>query len=160
MNKLRFLLVFALLYGFWILLSGFFTPFLLTAGFFCSLGVAMLCQRLGLLDAEDRGLRWNLKPLGFLVWLIVEIVKSSWLVTRIILHPALPISPTLVRFRPSQTSALGLVVHANSITLTPGTYTIEASATEFLVHGLTSSGADNDVDSETDRRVCALEWVV
>ena len=157
MMKLRVLLVFALLYGFWILLSGFFTPFLLTAGFFCALGVTLFCHRLGLLNADDQGLRWNLQTLGYLIWLIAEIIKSSWQVTRIILHPALPISPTLVRFRPSQTTALGLVVHANSITLTPGTYTIEASATEFLVHGLTTTGADGDVDSETDRRVRALE---
>jgi len=158
MKTLRVLLVLALLYGFWILLSGFFTPFLLAAGFFCSLGVTLLCLRLGLLDSEDRGLRWNLKPIGYLIWLIVEMIKSSWQVTRIILHPALPISPSLVRFRPSQTTALGLVVHAHSITLTPGTYTVEASADEFLVHGLTSSGADGDVDSETDRRVRALEF--
>lgn len=157
MKKLRILLIFLLLHGFWILLSGFFTPFLLTAGFLCSLGVTLLCLRLGLLESEDQGLRWNMKPVGYLIWLIFEIIKSSWQVARIILHPALPISPSLVRFRPSQTTALGLVVHANSITLTPGTYTVKASANEFLVHGLTSSIAEGDVDSETDRRVRALE---
>ena len=77
--------------------------------------------------------------------------------TRVILDPRLPISPTLVRFKPSQRSDLGLVIHANSITLTPGTLTIEASAGEFLVHGLTREGAEGCIDSEMDRRATAFE---
>ena len=69
----------------------------------------------------------------------------------------LPISPTMVRFRPSQRTVGGLVVHANSITLTPGTITVEAGRDEFLVHGLTRAGAQGCIDSEMDRRVSALE---
>ena len=76
---------------------------------------------------------------------------------RIVLHPRLPISPTLARFRPSQTSAVGLVTHANSITLTPGTVTIEASHDEFLVHALTRAGAAGLAGSEMDRRVRRFE---
>ncbi len=71
------------------------------------------------------------------VWLLKEIIKSAWDVSKIIVHPKLPISPTLVRFKPSQRTDVGLVIHANSITLTPGTITIEATSEEFLVHGLT-----------------------
>jgi multicomponent Na+:H+ antiporter subunit E len=78
-------------------------------------------------------------------------------VSRIILHPKLPISPTLVRFRPSQKTEVGLVIHAQSITLTPGTITIEAGPNEFLVHGLTRGGAQAVVDSEMDRRATACE---
>jgi multicomponent Na+:H+ antiporter subunit E len=78
-------------------------------------------------------------------------------VTRIILAPRLPISPTLARFKPSQKSAVGLVTHANSITLTPGTITIEAGRDEFLVHALTRAGAAALAGSEMDRRVTVLE---
>ena len=77
--------------------------------------------------------------------------------TRIILDPRLPISPTLVRFRPSQRSTVALATHANSITLTPGTITVEAGHDEFLVHALTRAGAGSVVDSEMDRRVSRLE---
>jgi len=52
-------------------------------------------------------------------WLMKEIAKSAWNVTRIILDPRLPVSPVLVRFKPSQKSQVGLTTHANSITLTP-----------------------------------------
>ena len=69
----------------------------------------------------------------------------------------LPIEPQLVRFKPSQKTDVGLTVHANSITLTPGTITIEAGRDEFLVHALTREGAASLEGSEMDRRVAALE---
>jgi len=82
---------------------------------------------------------------------------SGWQVTRIILAPRLPVSPVLVRFRPSQKSTAGLVTHANSITLTPGTITVEADHDSFLVHALTRAGAEGLAGSEMDRRVTRLE---
>jgi multicomponent Na+:H+ antiporter subunit E len=78
-------------------------------------------------------------------------------VSRIIVDPRLPISPTMVRFRPTQKTNVGLVVHANSITLTPGTITVEAAPGEFLVHGLTRSSAEGTIDSDMDRRVSRCE---
>ena len=77
--------------------------------------------------------------------------------TRIILDPRLPISPALVRFRPSQKSEVGLATHANSITLTPGTITVEANGDEFLVHALTAAAGAGVIDSEMDRRVSQVE---
>jgi multicomponent Na+:H+ antiporter subunit E len=91
------------------------------------------------------------------LWLLKEIAKSAWSVSRIIVDPKLPISPTLVRFKPTQMTDVGLVIHAQSITLTPGTITIEAQPNEFLVHGLTRDGAHGCIDSEMDRRVSACE---
>jgi multicomponent Na+:H+ antiporter subunit E len=78
-------------------------------------------------------------------------------VSKLIVHPRLPISPTMVRFKPTQRSHVGLVIHANSITLTPGTITIEASPHEFLVHGITRESAQAVIDSEMDRRVTRAE---
>ncbi|MFN0300309.1 MAG: Na+/H+ antiporter subunit E [Burkholderiales bacterium] len=52
---------------------------------------------------------------------------------------------------------MGLVVHANSITLTPGTLTVDIAEGEFLVHALTREGASGLADSEMDRRVTRLE---
>jgi len=77
------------------------------------------------------------RALRYTGWLIWEIVKSAWVVSKIILHPRLPISPTMVRFKPTQRTVVGLVTHANSITLTPGTITMQAEPDEFLVHSLT-----------------------
>jgi multicomponent Na+:H+ antiporter subunit E len=145
------------LFIFWLLLSGIYTPFLVLAGLGASIAVGVLAWRMDLADREGHPVHLTAAALAYWPWLVKEIVKSGWQVSRIILHPRLPISPALVRFQPSQKSAVGLVTHANSITLTPGTITVEADHQEFLVHALTSAAAAGVVDSEMDRRVSRLE---
>lgn len=147
----------AILFGFWLLLSGFFTPFLVAAGLGCAIAVVLLARRMRMLDDEMLPLSLWRALFVYWPWLVKEIVKSGWAVTRIVVDPRLPISPTMLRFRPSQRSPLGLVTHANSITLTPGTITVEAGPDEFLVHAITRDGAQGCVGSEMDRRVRALE---
>ncbi|MCX7273839.1 MAG: Na+/H+ antiporter subunit E [Burkholderiales bacterium] len=149
--------LFVILCLFWLLLSGFFTLFLMSAGAGCALAVVWFARRMGVVDPEGHPIQVGWPVLLYWPWLLREIVKSAWDVSRIILDPALPISPTLVRFKPSQRSDLGLVIHANSITLTPGTIAIEVGPDEFLVHGLTRGGAEGVIDSDMDRRVTACE---
>ena len=145
------------LFAFWLLLSGIYTPFLVLAGLGASLAVCVLAFRMEVVDREGHPVHLALAALAYWPWLAREIVRSSWQVSRIIVDPKLPISPALVRFRPSQKSAVGIVIHANSITLTPGTITVEADQDEFLVHALTAEGAAGLPASEMDRRVCHLE---
>lgn len=143
---------------FWLLLSGIYTPFLVSAGVFSSLAIALLSMRMGLADDEAHpiNLAWG-AVFSYWPWLISEIIKSSWDVAKRIVNPGLPISPTLVEFAPSQKTAVGLVTHANSITLTPGTIAIEVEPGRFLVHALTAEGAAGLAGSEMDRRCTALE---
>jgi multicomponent Na+:H+ antiporter subunit E len=144
---------------FWLLLSGMFAPFLIAAGIGCALGVTLIARRMRLIDSEGHPIHLCLRAfVWYWPWLLKEIARSAWQVARIVLHPRLPISPTIVRFKPSQQSALGLVIHANSITLTPGTMCIEAPREEFLIHALTAEGAAGTcAGSEMDRRVAKLE---
>jgi len=145
------------LFVFWLLLSGIYEPFLMAAGAFSSLLVVWIARRMELVDAEGHPAHLGLAALGYWPWLFREIVVSALAVTRIILDPKLPISPTLVRFRPRQTTTVGLVTHANSITLTPGTISMEVAPGEFLVHALTREGAQAAADGEMDRRVERFE---
>ncbi|UCU92396.1 Na+/H+ antiporter subunit E [Hydrogenophaga taeniospiralis] len=149
--------LFLTLYAFWLLLSGFFTPFLLAAGASSALAVVWFARRMDVVDHEGHPIQLGARALVYWIWLFKEITKSAWDVSKIILNPKLPISPTMVRFKPSQRTDVGLVLHANSITLTPGTITIEALPNEFLVHGLTRNGAEGTIDSDMDRRVSACE---
>jgi multicomponent Na+:H+ antiporter subunit E len=134
-----------------------FTPFLLAAGAGSAIAIALLSRRMEIADREGVPLHLTAAALSYWPWLAKEILKSGWQVARIILDPKLPVSPALARFRPGQRTTLGLVTHANSITLTPGTVTVEAGRDEFLVHALTQEGADGLAGSEMDRRVCRFE---
>lgn len=148
------------LFVFWVVLSGFFTAYLLAAGAGVALAVAWLTRRMAVADREGHPIHFVRAVLGYWPWLVREIIKSGLTVTRIVLHPRLPISPTLVRFKPAQHTSTGLATHANSITLTPGTITVAAEDGEFLVHALTGEGARGCVDSEMDRRIRRLEETV
>ena len=150
-------ILFVLFYAFWILLSGFFTPFLLGAGAAVSLAVVWFAHRMEVADREGHPAHLGLSALGYWPWLVKEILKSAIDVSRVVLDPRLPASPTVVRFRPRQKTVVGLVTHANSITLTPGTLSVEVSPERFVVHGLTRAGAQGAVDSAMDRRVARFE---
>jgi multicomponent Na+:H+ antiporter subunit E len=145
------------LFVFWLLLSGIYTAFLVLAGLGAAVAVAAIAWRMEVADREGHPVHLTRGALLYWPWLIGEIAVSGWRVSRIILDPRLPISPALVRFRPAQRSAVGLVTHANSITLTPGTITVEADHREFLVHALTAAAAAGLAGSEMDRRVSRLE---
>lgn len=144
---------------FWLLLSGLYTPFLIAAGAGCSAFAVWLAHRMNVIDDEGHPVQLALRALtSYWPWLVKEIVKSAWDVSLVILRPSLSVQPSFVRFRPSQQTDIGLVIHANSITLTPGTICVEANADEFLVHALTaSSAAGVGAGSEMDQRVCWFE---
>jgi len=145
------------LFVFWVLLSGYFTPFLLTAGAVSAIAVIAFARRLELVDPEGHPVDYSFSMMRYMPWLFVEIVKSAWDVVKIIVHPRLPISPLFVRVKPSQVSAIGRVAYANSITLTPGTITVVAGREEFLVHAITKAGAEGLAQGEMDRRVTRFE---
>lgn len=150
-------ILFALFYAFWILMSGYLTPFLLGAGAASSLAVAWLAHRMDVADREGHPVHLGWSAVTYWPWLLREILKSALDVSKVILDPRLPATPTVVRFKPRQRTVVGLVTHANSITLTPGTLSVEVGPERFVVHGLTRDSASAAVDSEMDRRVERFE---
>jgi len=145
------------LYAFWIVLSGHYTVLTVTAGFFSVLGTMALARRMDLIDEEGHPIHLLFRALVYWPWLVVEIAKSALDVTRIVLHPKLPISPTLIRVKASQDTAAGITTYANSITLTPGTITARVSGNEFLVHAITRASAKDLASGAIDDRVKKLE---
>ena len=111
---------------------------------------------MGIDDSEGAPLL-GLRPLGYAGWLAVEIVKSNIDVASRILNPGLPIQPQVIRVRSTQKTDLGRVIFANSITLTPGTVSMEIRGDEIIVHALSTDAADFDASGEMNRRVTALE---
>jgi multicomponent Na+:H+ antiporter subunit E len=157
-TRLRFVSSLLFLFAFWLLLSGHYVPFLIGAGFACALLVVLFARRMDLVDHEGHPV--HLAPRALVTywpWLIKEMAKSAWSVSRIILDPKLPISPTLIKVKATQKTEVGRTTFANSITLTPGTISLEVGREEILVHALTRAGAQDLAGGEMDRRVTEFE---
>ena len=144
--------------GLWLMLSGIYKPMLVAFGILSVALVMLIVRRMDHIDGDH--VRFSIKPVKFLlylIWLLVEIAKSNWLVTRVILARIMPIRQNLFEVPYTQKSDLGQVIFANSITLTPGTLTIETEAGDFLVHSLSYSPTDIDGLADMDRRVSEIE---
>jgi multicomponent Na+:H+ antiporter subunit E len=146
------------LFGLWLLLSGLYTPLLLTLGALSSVFVAWIAQRMGLLTPEP-GSAWlrPLRCLAYMPWLAWQVVKANVDVALRILVPSKGIRPRVFRVPSTQASDLARTVYANSITLTPGTISIDVGADEITVHALSRQGAEDLASGEMGERVSALE---
>lgn len=156
---MRLLALFVVLFAYWLLLSGHFDTWFVASGAVLVAGVIMFSAAKGITDHE--GFPIGLVPRGLIYWpwLLWQIGLSGLRVTRLILDPRLPISPTLVRVDALEKTPVGLVTYANSITLTPGTISIEASERKncIWVHAIEKSGADGFADDEMNRKVAWFE---
>ena len=140
----------------WLLWSGMFKPLLLSLGAFSCVLVLYLARRMHLFEHDVLSLRFTGRLLRFWAWLGREIVRSSLEVTRTVLSPRLPISPTVAEFDSRCDHPVDRTILGNSITLTPGTLTLRIDGAHFVVHALTEDGAREIAGGEMDRRVSAL----
>jgi multicomponent Na+:H+ antiporter subunit E len=144
----------------WLLLSGYFSAVLLLAlGALSSVLVTLIARRMARLSPEPAPMPWrpNAQRVLYWPWLFREVVKANWTVTKIILDPRLPISPTLIHMKLAQRTEAGQVIYANSITLTPGTVTTSLRGGMIQVHALTREAAQDLQAGEMSRRVLELE---
>ena len=147
------------LFAIWLLLSGHYTPLLLVLGLVSILLVVLLALRADLIDHEMQPVLLKPSVLLYWVWLGREIIKSNIDVSRRILDPRMPISPNIFTIRVAQKTDLGRVTYANSITLVPGTVTMDVDGDVFTVHALTREAAEDLKRGEMDRRVCSVEGI-
>jgi multicomponent Na+:H+ antiporter subunit E len=89
-------------------------------------------------------------------WLLKEVALANVSIARLILDPRLPIDPVVVRFESRLESSLAQVLLGNSITLTPGTFTIDVRDGIFTVHVLTAEGASGTALGAMRGRVAAV----
>lgn len=142
----------------WLVLSGHFTGLLLSLGVLCVAFCVLIAARMEVFDSEVHPAQFHLLPcLMYLAWLAREVVLSAVDVSKRVLDPQLPISPGAITLPVSQRTVLGRVVYANSITLTPGTVSIDLGEDFVRVHALTQAGAQALIEGEMNRRVAALE---
>lgn len=151
-----YLLLTVLLIAAWVLWSGMFKPLLLGLGAFSCALAGYIAVRMGYFESRVFALRFNLRVFTFWGWLLKEIVLSSLQVARIVLARKLQVSTQVVSIDASQLTPVDQAILGNSITLTPGTLTLDASDGRLLVHALTAEGAQALRDGEMLRRVAAI----
>ena len=154
----RIIILAIALAGLWLLLSGYFDKPLLLGFGAASVALSVwLAVRAGVLDGE--GVPEGLMPGVFIYWfwLFVEIGKANFIVARQALAIEPKLSPKLMKITPPPLSNAGLATFANSITLTPGTVTVDLEPGYMIVHALTEELADEAAINDMGRRVAALE---
>ena len=146
------------LFSLWLLLSGIYTPMITGLGFASVLLVVFIIQRM---DAQgDDKVELRLSPIRlarYMAWLMVEIARANWAVTKIILSRNMDIKQHLFSVPYTQKTDLAQVIFANSITLTPGTITVETEDGHFLVHAVSYSPDDPAAIADMDARVTTCE---
>ena len=143
-------LVFVVCVGFWLVLSGHYTPLYIGLGVVAAAFVAWLNRQDEIVSDVVRALPGLAR---YTPWLLWQIVQSNLQVTRLVLDPRLPIDPVVVRIRTAMRGDLAVATFANSITLTPGTVTVDIDGDELVVHALTPESAAGAAGGEMARRV-------
>jgi multicomponent Na+:H+ antiporter subunit E len=124
----------------WFALSGETAPLFLVLAAASFIATLWLCARLGIIDRDASPYHRFHLLIAYAGWLMIEIVKANVVVIRAILSPRSAISPAIVKVKPEGQSDLARSLFANSITLTPGTVTIDTDG-DFLVHCLQEDNA-------------------
>lgn len=137
----------------WFLLSGYTKPLLLSLGLASVALTVSLALRMEVLDHESHPMEITSGLLIYWLWLIGQIVKSNLSVARHILSPTLKISPQLVHVPTGQRSDIGRAIYANSITLTPGTVSLDVGEDAVEVHALTREDARSLESGDMSSRV-------
>lgn len=150
MKRLKaFVLTFLFLLLVWLALSWPFSVQELIVGSIFALIVALLPLRwTAAFEAVRVGPRALLGMGRYLISFLVELFKSNMDVAFRVLNPRLPIRPGIVRVRTRLTSPLSRLLLANSITLTPGTITVDTAGEDFYIHWISVRPGDEDAATE------------
>jgi multicomponent Na+:H+ antiporter subunit E len=152
----RILTLLLVLIAAWVLWSGYLKPLLLGLGALSCVLTIWVVRRMGYFDEDTFVFHYDWRLLGFWAWLGREVVVSSIEVARIVLRPGMAVKPKIVEIDGSGLGPVDLALLGNSITLTPGTLTLDVYEGRLLVHALTPDGAAALQEGEMRRRVAAL----
>jgi multicomponent Na+:H+ antiporter subunit E len=149
---------FIIMFGFWLVFSGIFDAYHMTLGAICSALVALVSHDLLFKDisgGEKLKQAWRL--ILYLPWLIYQVILANLHVVRMVLQPS-KIHPQIIEIDAKLKSEISKVTFANSITLTPGTITMDIDGNKFYVHALSQKVADDLLTGEMEDRVAHVYY--
>jgi len=148
------LLAFILLFLFWLLLSGHYDLFHVSIGIFCCMLISYTSSDFLFLHigADDTHLILPRLTM-YLPWLFYQIMLSNLHLVKLVFSPISRLNPRIIPYQTKLTNGLALVTFANSITLTPGTITIELEENTFYVHAIDSKAANDLLTGDMENHI-------
>ncbi|MDP2400648.1 MAG: Na+/H+ antiporter subunit E [Actinomycetota bacterium] len=143
---LSFTLLFTTLFLFWVWLNNSLAGDVVIVGLMASLIIAWMFRD-GLSAFSDlhptpRAIAYSAM---YIFFFFKELVKSNLSLAAIVLTPGLPLTPGIVKVRTRLKSRMGRMLLANSISLTPGTLTVEMTGEWLYIHCVTVNSTDTDL---------------
>jgi len=151
--------MFICFFALWVVLNGRWTTEIGVFGLvFASLAYGFTWKYMGYSPQVDFALFMRIpSAVRYGVNLVVEISKANLVVCKMILKPDFVPEPQLVQFDVDIKKNRHLVALANSITLTPGTITVDLHDSHFTVHALDASLVDGLDDGGFVQRLMEME---
>ena len=151
--------MFFFLFALWLLLNGQWTTEIAVTGLVISVLLYLfICKFMDYSPKRD----WEFfrripRMTAYIIYLIGEVFKSAWQTIVLIWSPKQIVEPEITSFRSMLKTGWGKVILANSITLTPGTITVDVRDDLMLVHCIDKSYGEGLEDSEMEHRVAHVE---
>ena len=136
----------------WLLGTESFDGLHMGMGILAAFGVAWLNTERSSTLPSIRG--WRMA--WYFPWLVGRILQSGFHLSVLILHPALPIDPKMIRHQTKLQDDGSIVLLGNSITLTPGTITVEVESRDLVVHAMDDSSADDVTSRRIEQQIDGL----
>ena len=141
---------------FWLLLSGYIQPLLLSFGAISVFLVVLVVKRMDDVDQELKQLSFGFSIFRYIPWLLKEIFTSSIHVTKLIWSSPDKLTPTLSKVSVQNVPKEKRVLYANSITLTPGTLSVDLEDGEVTVHALQASSIEEIKEGGMEQKITGL----
>ncbi len=155
---MRYIGTFTILFALWILFSGRLDSLHLVSGVISSLIVtSIMAPVMFPAFSPARIVKFVIRFLAYLPWLTGKIFMANIDIVYRVLHPKLPINPRTITFSADLKTDIGKLVLGNSITLTPGTITMNIKGAKFTVHAISDESAKSLLDGDMRKRVEELE---
>ena len=149
MNAKNIVISSVILFVFWVLLNNSFELINLLIGAGLSLILSFLfCRSCNVFGDVKLTPGAFIYTIIYLFVFLGELIKSNLDVARRVVTPALPIKPGIVEVKTSLQSPMARMILANSITLTPGTLTVDIQNDQLFIHWIEVKTADQQQATE------------
>jgi len=141
------------LFSVWLVLSGRYDLFHVITGFMVACGIAWL--NTGFPHSAFHQFPW-VRAVLYVPWLFLRIVQSSLHLTKLILSRTLPIKPKLISYRSHLHHQGAIVMLGNSVTLTPGTITVEVNGNHLMVHAIDDAAGEDLTSGHMEKKIAGV----